>query len=276
MRITYFAILEDIKNEYTKLRQDGQNRDQAVQVLIARYHDELTIGAEDDGLLFWIGLADAQYALKELSGEVSTRGLAALEQLKVAVPEITPSDIEKRSNRYALAPMQERAQVRKPKRFRCQWRIGDTFAYQVSGEKAEASGIAGDYVLLRKVDELETDGRITPVVTLTHWKNGMLPCSEAEFQSVPILRLCNGRLNSPKSSYEYRIEMLFTRQRQIEDLGLLYLGNFTNISMPANEFYCREPGCVLMLSPQKLDEELSFYCGTLQSYYEAQKEFYHG
>lgn len=267
MRITYFEILGDIKTDYTKLRQDGQSRNEAVQILMAKYHEELTTGAEDDGLLFWVGLADAQYALKELSVEVSVQGLAALERLKVAIPEITPGDIEKRRGHYACAPMPERARVRSPKRYRCQWRIGDTFAYQMFGPEAEKNGVAGEYVLLRKVDELEWDNQLHPVVTLTHWKKTALPLDAAEFQSAPILRLCNGRLGSPRSTYEYRIEILFTSQKQIKELDLQYIGNFPNIIIPENEFYDPTPGCVLMMSPQKINEELNFYCYTLQNYY---------
>ena len=271
MRITYFEILGDIKTEYAKLRQDGKSRNEAERTLMAQYHDELTTGAEDEGLLFWVGLADAQFALKELSGEVSTYGLAALEQLKVSIPEITLGDIEKRRERYACAPMPERTQVRSPKRYRCQWRIGDTFAYQLSGPEAEKNGIAGEYVLLRKVDESEVDGRLFPIVTLTHWKKAALPLDEVDFQSVPILRLSSGRLGSPKSTYEYRIKVLFASQKQVNELGLQYLGNFPNITIPKNEFFDPSPGCALMLSPREINEELNFYCCTLQNYYEKEK-----
>lgn len=270
MRITYFEILGDVKTEYVRLRQDGKSRNAAVQILIAKYHDELSTGAEDDGLLFWVGLADAQYALKELSDEVSTRGLASLEQLKIAIPEITPGDIERRFERYACAPMPERSRVRPVKRFCCQWRIGDTFAYRLSGPNSKTTSEAEEYVLIRKVDESRLEGRLLPVVTLTHWKKPVLPLDEVEFQSTPILRLCNGRLDSPQSTYEYRIEILFTSQKQVNDLDLQYLGNFPDAAIPEDEFYLPTPGCILMLSPKDIDKELEFYCYTLQNYYSSQ------
>ena len=270
MRITYFEILSDLKKEYADLRQDGTSRNDAVQVLMERYSNELTTGAADDGLLFWVGLADAQYALKELSAEVAAQGLAALNRLETAIPEITPGDLQRRRNQYGCAPMPERAQVRKPRRFRCQWQIGDTFAYQMTGPEAEASGIAGDYVLLRKVDEVENVGRIVPVVTLTHWKESQLPTNAVEFQRVPILRLSRGRLDSPASTYEYRTEILFTREKQVRDLQLQYLGNFADVPMPMNEYYPRRPEWILILLPSKINEELNFYCYKLQNYYNQQ------
>ena len=267
MRITYFEILEDLKREYADLRQNGTGRDAATKILIARYRNELTVGAEDDGLLFWVGLADAQYAQKDLAADVAAQGLAALTQLETAIPEIASGDLQRRRQWYACAPMPERTQVRKSRRFRCQWQMGDTFAYQLTGTEAEAKGIAGDYVLLRKVDELETDGRLTPVVTLTHWKKDIFPSNETEFQSEPILRINHGRMCSPKSTYEYRIEIMFTREKQVKDLHLQYLGNFLNIPMPKDEFYFGKAGYVTKLLPKKMDQAMCFYCYTLQNYY---------
>lgn len=272
MRITCFEIVGDLKYQYAKYRQSGQTRDQAVQTLMAQYYDELTAGAEDDGLLFWVGLADAQYALRELSDEVAVRGLAALEQLSLAIPEITPGDIEKRRRQYACAPMPERANIRKPQGFCCRWRIGDTFAFLLAGPEAEKNGLAGGYVLLRKVRESEAEGKIFPLVTLTHWKKAQLPSNDVEFQSVPILRLSNGRLDSPKSTYEYRIQIRFTSQKQVNELKLQYLGNFSNVPMPENEFFDPRPGCALMLQPRSMDEELNFYCYTLQNHYAKEKD----
>ena len=270
MRIASFELLGDLKNEYMELRQNGQSRDQVVRILMARYHKELTAGAEDDGLLFWVGLADAQYSLKELSNEISSQGLMALEQLRLSIPGITPGDIEKRRKHYACAPMPERTQVRKPRYFRCQWRIGDTFAYQLSGPEAEKNGVAGEYILLRKVDELESNGRITPVVTLTHWKNTPLPSNEAEFQRMPLLRINHGRMGSPQSMYEYRLEIVITQKKQIDNLHLQYLGNFSNVPAPKNEYYFGVPGYVTKMLPKDIDQDMYFYCYTLQSYYEQQ------
>ena len=67
MRMTYFPILHEIKEDYIKFRQEGNSRDQAVTLLIHSYAREIALGKADDGHLFWIGLADAQYYRKELS-----------------------------------------------------------------------------------------------------------------------------------------------------------------------------------------------------------------
>lgn len=268
MRITDFELLCAIKAEYRKLREEGQSRNMAMQVLLEQYHNELTIGAEDDGLLFWIGLADAQYAVKELSQEVAAKGIVSLELLAATVPELAKGDIERRKTQYACAPMPERKSIRKPKRFRCQWKIGDTFAYRLSGPDAEKYGFMGDRVLLRKVDEIETwDKRLLPIVTVTHWPYAQLPFGEEEFQQIPVLKLSSGRLSSPENMYEYRVVIQFTSEKQVTQLNLHHVGNFPNTPIPADEFYYRKDGYILMMLPKEFDWQLSYFC-SLKTYFD--------
>lgn len=267
MRITEYEILSDLKREYITLRHEGMTREAVVIDLARRYHNELTIGTEDDGLLFWIGLADAQYSQKELSDEIASRGLAALECLAKSVPTITPGDLNRRRDWYMRAPMPERKFTHSTKRYRCKWLFGDAYAYQLQGPEAEKEGFAGDYIILRKVDEsMSWDARILPIVTLIHWKSAVLPTSNAELAEAPLLKLSSGRLGSPRSKYEYRVEIQLTNSKQLEKLGLKYLGNFANIPMPEDEFYNKTPGYMLMLRPEQFETMLSSYC-KLQEYY---------
>jgi len=60
MRITEFPLCAEVKEEYIKLRKSGKNRASSVTQMKEHYADEITSGAEDDGLLFWIGLADSR------------------------------------------------------------------------------------------------------------------------------------------------------------------------------------------------------------------------
>lgn len=258
MRITDIDMLHDIKTEYRQLRENGMNRTNAVTEMMGRYQDELTWGQEDDGLFFWIGLADAQYALKELSEQVAQKATQSLRKLEDM--SIFPgSDIKRRRDWYAQAPMPERTSVRPPKRFRCQWELGDTFAYPLSGPQTEELGVSGAYILLRKVDEAENyDGRLLPVVTLTLWTEKELPQSTSQFNSAPLLKLASGRLGTPKgSSFDYRVEILFSNKKQLSDLR--FCGNFADGTMPEDGVVFREPGCTLMLSPPRFFEGFCNY-----------------
>lgn len=80
MRIGNFPLLDDIKKEYRELRLSGKGRQEAVEEMKKSYRNELTLGQDDDGLLFWVGLADGQYAGKELETEVAEQGRIALEK----------------------------------------------------------------------------------------------------------------------------------------------------------------------------------------------------
>lgn len=256
MRITELPLISEIKDEYLQLRQNGHGRTAAVEELKLRYHDELTVGGEDDGVLFWVGIADAQLALKELSDEVAQMAMTAIRALEKSDWQVAPGDLHRRVQRYSCAPMPERENVRKPKKFRCEWRIGDAFAHQLSGQNADALDLSGKYIILRKVGALEWgDGTLTPIVTLSLWDALPLPQSNEAFSRTSPLRMSYGRMGTPENMYEYRTEILFSNKRQIDELKLEFLGNFPDFVMPKDETVFHRPGEVMMLSPKRFDAD---------------------
>ena len=235
MRITGFSILYDLKTEYPQLRREGCSREEAVNTLMERYNAELTTGAEDDGLLFWVGLADAQYQLKELSEEVAGKALDALAQIRKTDWDVCPGDLDRREKRYAEAPMPER-KVGKPRTFCCNWQIGDTYAYQMKGPEAEQMGISGKYMLLRTVDNELFDKTVIPVVTVTFWETKPFPTTVEEFMSKPILilnRAGNSLFEVP--GYVYKTYLNISCKRFLNILNLEFVGNFPDVPMPDDE-----------------------------------------
>lgn len=258
MRITEFPIIGEIKAEYSKLRQDGVSRDDAVAKLKCNYRKE--IDAEDDCFLFWIGLADAQYRFGELSEEIAKKALAALNKLETTGGQITPVDLMRRRKWYSYAPMPERKKVNQPKRFRCSWEIGDTFAYQLRGKDAEDFGLSGRYVLFRKVSEAEESGGIvTPIVTVSMWDDVPLPTTSEEFRRLPILKLDKGRANTPKDKFIYRTEMLINNEKMLKQLKLQYLGNFSDVVMPEDEVVITYVGFMKKLALNLIDISCCHY-----------------
>lgn len=255
LRLSDYPILSEIKAAYIKYRESGISREEAVSRLCYDYAYEITQGQYDDAWMFWIGLADAQYSCKELSADVAKYGLEALASLERSTMHIPTVALHRRMERYALAPMQEQAAFQKNRKFRCQWNYGDTFAYLLSGPEADAMGINGKYILLRKVDEFEFgDGRLLPVVTFTMWDDLPLPKNSEEFQRIPALKLWCGRLGLPETQYEYRAELMVSSRKKLNSLSLVYLGNFQNIETPLDEVIVSNPGMVLMASPDRLYE----------------------
>lgn len=248
--------MNEVKKEYLKLRKAGNNRADSVLKMQQRYSDELKFGIEDDGLLFWIGLADAQYEARELCIDIAESATTALQQIAQKDWNITPGDILRRTERYQQAPQPEKKFGKAKKKFRCNWAIGDTFAHKLSGENAEAINVAGKYVLFRKVDEIEFgNGELHPVVTISLWNQKPLPRSVEEFCSVPMLSLGYGRFGHKKSAIEYRAEILIRSTTQLKQMNLEYVGRFTDVPMPADEVAFHRAGLIKMLLPKQIDYE---------------------
>lgn len=257
MRMTYYPVLLEIRDEYIRLRQAGNSRDQAETMLIRSYAKEISCGKADDGLLFWIGLADAQYYRKELSIGVAKKAIDALDQITAVGWDITSGDIARRREHYGQAPMPERS-VGKPRaKFRSTWHKGDVFAYQLDGTNAEKLGIDGHYALLRKVDDVEFgDGRLLPVVTISVCEKDEFPATSSDIQKIAMLKIASGRFGTPKSKYEYRAEILIKSERQLNALALIYIGYFPDVCLPTDEVILTHPGNIMMIRPEALNDDL--------------------
>lgn len=254
MKLADFPVLLEIKETYVKCRNSGYSRDDAVAQLQSAYEAEITCGAEDDAMLFWIGLADAQDFLKELSADIAMRGMVAIDAIEQSDLEVDPRELRRRRAGYALAPMPERTRLGKSQKFRCSWNIGDTFAHQLSGPEAKDCGLEGRYILIRKVDEFEFgDGKLYPVVTFTMWDHTPLPQNAEEFQRLPAMKLICGRLGLPKSLYEYRAEIIVSSKRKLNAFPLVFLGNFQKVTMPPDEVTIPHPGAVMMVPLDRFD-----------------------
>ena len=258
MRITDFPLIEEVKNEYIENRRNGNSRQSATELVTQCYMEELLDKTSDDAVFVWIGLADGQYQRKELTEQIAAIGMNALNWLESANYGITPGDISRRRMHYAQAPMPEKAVGKPKKKFQCSWAIGDTFAYQLSGALAEAEGIAGRYVLFRKVGEMSSNGKTEPSVTVTLWDERPLPQNSQEFCQIPFMILDQRKLLIPKGCFEYRTRLIIKNQKQLEKVGLRYLGNFPDVQTPRDEAILTFPGEDLLLLLDYLDRDCCY------------------
>lgn len=267
MRITDYPLLMEVKEEYLECRKAGNKRDEATKELLLCYSDEITTGAEDDGVLFWIGLADGQYANRELTDEVARKAISALDVLEQADWNVTPGDIRRRREHYALAPMPEKKMGKPRPKFRCSWEIGDTFAYRLTGPYAQKTGTDGMYILLRKASEMEWEkGELFPVVYLSLWDKEALPCTVDEYQTAPLLKINRGRFGVPKKYYEYRTLVLIDSKKQLDSMPLQYLGNFQVDVHPKNEVIIDRAARMTFTDLKCFDLDLSFSIANSQRY----------
>lgn len=256
MRIGNFPLLDDIKKEYRELRLSGKGRQEAVEEMKKSYRNELTLGQDDDGLLFWVGLADAQYAGKELETEVAEQGRIALEKLETLY-ELTLRDVQLRKTRYSEAPMPER-KVRQGTKYHCSWKEGDAFAVPLRGKEAEEQSIAGCYAILRMVGVSEWEGRMLPIVTVSLWQKSKLPETEDEICSLPLMRIKKcGFPGTFTGRFQYCVLIFMSRERQMLDQGLRYLGNFRSVESPDDAAFTDDSLSISWVFPKQFSAEIA-------------------
>lgn len=256
MRITDFPLVQEVKDEYLALRKTGKSRADAILEMQQQYRNELEYGSEDDALLFWVGLADAQYSAKELTLDVTGKAAAALHKIADSDCCVAQGDIDRRLAHYHQAPQPEKKFGKPKAKFRCSWEIGDTFAYKLP-ENTEDGKANANYILLRKVSDIESgDGSLYAAVTLSLWKNSLLPQSVEEFCSVPLLRVNRKGTLLPSGFYEYRCELIVKSKRHLDSAPLIYLGCFNNVSAPEDEGIIDHPGKMTLLLLDYLDRDL--------------------
>lgn len=266
MRITDFPLVQEVKDEYLKLRKIGKCRNEATQEMQQRYRNELEHGSEDDALLFWVGLCDGQYSVKEITLEVANKAKDALQKIAANDWGITQGDIVRRIAHCQQAPQPEKKFGKPRTKFRCSWEVGDTFAYKIP-EYTEGEQKNNSYILLRKVSEIEFgDGALYPVVTLSFWNRDQFPKSENEFNSVPLLRLNRNRFLLPKGFYEYRAALIISNSKKLTNMPLIYLGRFLDAPSPADEGIVNDPGKMTGLLLDYIDRDLPLFINCSKFY----------
>lgn len=254
VRIADFPFVSEVKDEYLSLRRGGNNRDTAIQKLQYLYANELQ--EDDDAMLFWIGLANAQVVYKEITSEIADKAMCALELLEKTDWHVSSQDISRYKRKYSCAPMPEKKTFRTPKKFCCQWEIGDTYAYQIQTASAKTPELIGKYALIHKVADVELwDGRMVPVVTLSIWPSRPFPQTVQEFEIVPILKLNVGKKGMQPGQVEYRTAMTIKSKKQLDALSLEYVGNF-DVQLPKNEMVYTNVAYMSMTLPEYFSRDI--------------------
>lgn len=274
MRIADFPMIDEVQTAYESCRRSGLTRLDATQELIRVYRSE--IATEDDGLLFWVGLADGQYRCKEITAEVAEKAMQALRKIADGAFEdsVSEEDIQCRILHYSQAPMPERP-VRKRNLFRCDWKLGDTFAYSPVGDDCSEMwelGLGKSCFLLRLIDTMEFgDGRLLPVVTVSRWDGEELPENLEQFQTAQLLMVNQGgRCGSSRLGFEHRVLFVIKNKQSLDSLKLRYVGNFQEVSLPDEDIVFTNPGYLTMLLPERMNENCCrfwknhLYCETIK------------
>lgn len=259
-------VAQDIKEEYIGLLRRGMNSTEATKMVVFRNQD--IIDDVDEAPVFWLALADVQWEYGILENTVKNTALNYLnsadflEQWKCVNSKIATKRKE------ALLSLKEKLlsanpspkKISIPKLYRCQWKLGDVYAYPLLSDYAKEKGHYGEYFVFYKIGETTCHpGHIIPVVWAKITDGGRLPANVDEFNALEFIQtrttLYEHRFfpfsgNRPreeqiaeksKKQY-YRDEYghlphhqmaIANTSKRIIPKNLLYLGNFKGVTPPA-------------------------------------------
>lgn len=163
----------EIKEDYERYLIKGKNAEEATKEMLEKY--KLWLDDEEDAPMFWCVLASVQWDYGRLVPEVKEKAIKYLEagyDLKQWEEEASKRDYEQRKKQINKLIEKLNSKQPQPKKLRkpfvCDWKIGDVYAYKLTGEIAEKNPeYLNKYVVFQKIDEEEIyNGDVNPYVLI--------------------------------------------------------------------------------------------------------------
>lgn len=291
-------LAEDIRDYYKDQLNRGKKGIDITRELLVKY--QIEISDSEEASVFWFALADTQWNLGRLEDKVKETALKHillgddLERWKIEKPKMAKAreqTIEELRQKL-LSPQPPEKKVTPYKIYRCEWKDGDVYAYQLESNLAEEKGLYGRYFLIQKVDEgVWHPGHIVPIVYVKITSDTNLPSNVEEYNQLEYVQTWftkyedrflpidmsrpqediaeKSKINYQVDEYgflpQYRAKLLNTSKRVIPG-KLLYVGNFENAVRPQKEFVPHSKENVVSVSWKQFDETfetkmIKLYCG---------------
>ncbi len=239
-------LAEEIRDTYKDRLHRGKTGEKITQEIIASYGIENDID-DDDVPVFWFALADTQWNLGRLESFVKEKALYYIDEgtnLLRWQNEGTTKDAHIRAK--VLSELKEKLQSPQPEMkkisqyrlYRCEWKIGDVFAYQLCSDYAKKTGVKGKYMYFIKVGEEEWwPGHINPEVyffkTISDKLISINDIKNVDF--IPQFFIPNVYRDNPKEKMLYLLLLITTSSKSIPKDRLTYLGNLKQFCRIENE-----------------------------------------
>ena len=151
-------VAEDVKTYYKEQLGKGRSGEEITAEMIELNSAE--IEDPEDGPVFWFALADTQWNLGRLEDHVKERALyhidegSDLKRWEDDSKEMrTRAEVLGKLKEKLLSPQPEKKKVSVRKNYRCQWQVGDVYAYQLSGDYSKENGVLNKYLFFVKIGE---------------------------------------------------------------------------------------------------------------------------
>ena len=291
-------LAEDIRDYYKDQLHRGKKGIDITQELLVKY--QIEISDFEEASVFWFALADTQWNLGRLEDKVKETALKHillgndLKRWKIENPKMatTREQTIEELRQKLLSPQPPEKKVTQYKIYRCEWKYGDVYAYQLESDLAEEKGLYGRYFLIQKVDEgVWHPGHIVPIVYVKITSDTNLPSNVEEYNQLEYVQTWftkyeerfwpidmrrpqediaeKSMINYQVDEYgflpQYRAKLLNTSKRVIPG-KLIYVGNFANAVRPQKEFVPHSKENVVSVSWKQFDETfetkmIKRYCG---------------
>jgi hypothetical protein len=257
-------VAQDVKFLYKELLMVGLSNEEATQKLIK--DSQWLINDMYDGPVFWFVLADTQWKLGRLLPKVKEKAIQYIldgEHLKIWFEENPKLGLKRKEVLDKLvnqlnSPMPETKKISTYKYYRNDWKLGDTYAYQLNGDFAKENGLDGRYIIIHKIGDHEerkgTDKDVFPIIHMKITPDKNLPKNVNEIEACEYIRL---NRNSNDKKFDYTSYLWETSSRFFNKL--IYVGNYS-ITPPSDECTTRYYGILFTtLSKKREDILLRYY-----------------
>ncbi len=237
-------IAQDVKDYYRDQLHRGKTGVEITQELLERFQE--VIVDEEEGAVFWFALADTQWKLGRLEEHVKENALAYIrngQDLRRWEKE-DPRQVKSRKKvldtleQKLLSPQPEEKKVSQYRLYRCQWQIGDVYAYRLEGEEAKSKGVEGNYLYFVKVDEsIWYPGHIIPVVYFYKIVSEELLKLEdlKNMEYIPQFYYPAVYEKEPEKKKLYVLALINSSSRVIPKKRLTYIGRLEDVKRMQNE-----------------------------------------
>lgn len=230
-------VAYDVKEYYMNCLREQMSAKEAEDA-VTRYFDEY-LSNTDDGPIVILALADTAWHVGRLSDDLKKaainiidmgKGMERWEGLGEKFAQ-KRRDSLKKIKKKLLSPQPPEKKIYKHKLYKCQWKIGDVFAYRFESIIAKEKGYYGRYLLLQKVHEGSWNpGHRVPIVHFRLSKDNNLPSID-EINDIKCVKIASKK---SVNLYDYRGKLINSSKKIIPN-SLIYLGN-TDVVFIENEY----------------------------------------
>ena len=223
----------DVKEYYMNCLREEMSGEEAEAATVSYFKDELS--DSDDGPIVILSLAETAWrvgrlteALKKAAVDIIDKG-EGLERWEAEGKQLLKKRqvVLSKLREKLLSPQPPEKKVYKYRIYKCEWKIGDVYAYRFESEIAKEKGYYGRYLLIQKVDEGSWyPGHVVPIVYFRITKDTNLPTLE-EIKDIECIKIA--RKKTPKLIYDYRGKLINSSKRIIPK-SLIYIGNASIIN----------------------------------------------